>query len=99
MSRSRFGIITLMVVSPGTAFQGSNCGWAQNCKMMLQTTFPGLPYDVFNRPDIIQMMDQVDNVTGTLYIIDPVEGEPLLANSTIEGLEEEYKQWTDCTSQ
>lgn len=98
MSRSRFGVVSLMVVTPGfMSFQGSNCGFAQNCKMMLQTAFPGLPYDVFKRPDIMQMMDQVDNVTGTLYIIDPVEGQPLLANATIEGLEEEYRQWLDRT--
>lgn len=96
MSRSRFGIVSLMVVTPGPlSFQGSNCGFAHNCKMMLQTAFPGLPYGVFLRPDIVQMMDQVDNVTGELYIIDPVEGQPLMANATLGGLEEEYRRWLD----
>lgn len=96
MSRSRFGVVSLMVVTPGsTSFQGSNCGFAHSCKAMLQLTFPGLSYDVFSRPDIVQMMDQVDNVTGELYVIDPVEGQPLMANSTLRGLEEEYRRWEE----
>lgn len=74
-------------------------GWARDCKTMLKTAYPGLPYDVFNRPEIKKMMDEVDNVSGALYVIDPVEGAPLIVNSTLEGLQKEYDEWLDRTSQ
>lgn len=88
---SKFVTIQMLVMDQnGDAW---HTGWAQDCKTMLQTAYPGLPYDVFNRPEIKKMMDEVDNVTGTLFVTEPVEGQPLLANSTYEGLEKEYKEW------
>lgn len=82
-----------MVVVPGTTLQASNCGFARNCRDMIVTMFPGIDRSVFERPDIIQMMDEVNNVTGTVYILDPVEGMPVMANSTLGGLQKEYEEW------
>lgn len=95
MNRSRFGGVALMVVLPGTTFQASNCGFARNCRDMIVTMFPGIDRSIFERPDIMQMMDEVDNVTGAVYILDPVEGQPVMADSTLEGLQKEYEEWLD----
>lgn len=94
--RSIFGAVVYMVVVGG---QASNCGFARNCKSMILTAFPGMPREVFDREDIKKMMFEVDNVSGALYVIEPVEGNPLIMNSTLEGLQKEYDEWLDRTSQ
>lgn len=96
MNRSRFGGVVYMSVVGG---QPSNCGFARNCKDMILTAFPGMPREVFEREDIKKMMYEVDNESGALYVIEPVEGDPLMMNSTLEALQKEYDEWLARTSQ
>lgn len=93
--RSIFGSVAYMAVIGG---QASNCGFARNCKDMILTAFPGMPRDVFDREDVKKMMSEVDYETGALYVMEPTEGNPLIMNSTLEGLQKEYDEWLDRTS-
>lgn len=95
--RSIFGGVAYMVVIGGSNL-ASNCGFARNCKDMILTAFPGIDRDVFDREDIKKMMYEVDNVSGAMYVIEPKEGCPLIVNSTLEGLQEEYNAWLEHTS-
>lgn len=88
--QSRFGVIYYREVYGDEVYE---CGFARNCKEMILTAFPGTPREVFEREDIKDMMDQVDNVTGVLYAMDARPGEPLLMHSTLEGLKKEYSEW------
>lgn len=88
---SRFGSVSLMIVNRDN-FLASNVGFAANCRMMLNLSFPGIPRENYDRPEIIQMIDEVDNITGSIFVLDPVEGLPLVANSTLEKL---IKEVTD----
>lgn len=84
----RFGSVSLMIVNRDN-FLASNVGFAHSCRAMLNLSFPGIPRENYDRPEIIQMMDEVDNITGSIFVLDPVEGLPLVANSTLEKLIEE----------
>lgn len=88
---SRFGVISYTVVEAGT-FTASNVGFAKNCKTMILVAYPSMPREVFDREDIQKMMREVDNETGSLYVIEPEEGQPLLMNSTLEALRKDYEQ-------
>ncbi|QYC52478.1 hypothetical protein [Salmonella phage SSBI34] len=91
MCEAKFTTVQLLIVDHnGDAW---HTGWAENCGSLLRLAYPGLPFSTFKDPLVIKMMKDVDNVTGTLFVIDPVEGEPLLANSTYKGLEKEYKEY------
>ncbi|AEZ66288.1 hypothetical protein EXT67_21530 [Pectobacterium atrosepticum] len=37
-------------------------------------------------------------VAGALYVIEPVEGHPLIMNSTPESLQKEYEEWENSQS-
>lgn len=87
---SKFTTVGMMVVDAnGDAW---HTGWAVDCKTMLRLSYPGLPYTVFQDPAVIKMMNEVDNETGTLFVMDPVEGKPLMANSSYDKLMAEVKQ-------
>jgi len=86
----KFSSVCFMVVDPDTGL-ASNVGFAPDSKAMLKLAYPGLPREVFTRPEIIKMMDECDNLTGALYVIEPKEGLPLMVNSTLEKLLEELE--------
>ena len=81
----KFDNVALMIVDRETGL-ASNCGWASDCKSMLITAFPGLPNEVFESPSIKKMMEEVDDVTGELYVWEYIPYQHLWANSTLEKL-------------
>lgn len=85
---SRFGVVSLMVVDRNT-HMASNVGFAPSCKAMLKLAYPQIPREVYDRPEIIQMLDEVDNLSGSIFVLEPEDGQPLTANSTLEKLLEE----------
>lgn len=86
----KFRKVTLMIVNRITNLP-ENSGWACDCKTMLLTAFPGLPKEVFERPEIQQLLDEVDNQTGVVYVWGYLPGDGLWANSTLEKLLKEVK--------
>lgn len=81
----KFSVVSLMVLDNHTD-TASNCGFSGDSKSLLKLCFPGLPCSVFEREDVIKMMYECDNKTGTLYVNEPGEGESLYADSTLDKL-------------
>lgn len=94
MVMSKFQMIRLFYVSP-ESLTIAECGFARNCEEMIMAVFPGLPEGALDKPHIQEMMYDVDNTTGELYMMEPKEGDPVFANSTLEGVLREYTDWSD----
>lgn len=92
--RSQFGNVVYIAVEGN---EGVLCGFAPNCKELILLVFPGINRGVLDREDFKIMIDEVDNVTGALYVMEPKEGSPLIMNSTFGSLQEEYKVWLERT--
>lgn len=94
--RSQFGNVVYIEVDGN---EGAVCGFAPNCKELILFVFPGINREVLEREDFRTMIDEVDNVTGALYVMKPKVGNPLIMNSTLESLQKEYDEWLERTSQ
>lgn len=87
----KFSVVSLMILDKYTG-TASNCGFSRDSKSLLKLYFPGLPCSVFEREDVIKMMDECDNETGTLYVNEPGQGEDLYADSTLDKLLESMEK-------
>lgn len=94
--RSIFGNVVYIAVNGN---EGVVCGFAPNCKELILFVFPGINREVLDREDFKVMIDEVDNVTGALYVMEPKEGNPLIMNSTFASLQREYEVWLAKTPQ
>ncbi len=92
----RFSSVCFMVVDRDTGL-ASNVGFAPDSKAMLKLAYPRLPSEVFDREEVVRMMDECDNVTGAVYVAEPIDGLPLVANSTLEKLlkEIDFEKYSD----
>lgn len=82
--------VSIMIVDRET-LMASNCGFASSTRAALDLLFPNLAFTNLDDPEILGMVDKCDNVSGSLFVMDPVDDDVVWVHWNIDDLLSEYK--------
>lgn len=82
--------VSIMIVDRET-LMASNCGFASSASAALDLLFPNLAFTNLTDPEVLDMVDKCDNVSGSIFVMDPVDDGVVWVHWNPDDLLLEYK--------